>query len=71
MDKQINKISIKIPDDLSEIKNDFELIINKNEKIISNYLERHIYTSLISETNKTKLEELFIKNRKLILDTFS
>jgi hypothetical protein len=71
MDKQIKKISIKIPDDLSEIKNDFELIINKNEKIISNYLERHIYTSLISETNKTKIEELFIKNRKLILDTFS
>lgn len=71
MDKQIKKISIKIPDDLSEIKSDFELIINKNEKIISNYLERHIYTSLISETNKTKIEELFIKNRKLILDTFS
>lgn len=71
MDKQIKKISIKIPDDLSEIKNDFELIINKNEKIISNYLERHIYTSLISETNKTKIEELFIKNKKLILNTFS
>ena len=71
MDKQIKKISIKIPDYLSEMKPDIELIINKNETIISNYLERHIYTSLISETNKTKIEELFIKNRKLILDTFS
>ncbi len=71
MDKQIKKISIKIPDNLSEIKPDIELIINKNETIISKYLERHIYTSTISDINKKKIEELFIKNRNLILTIFS
>ena len=54
MDKQIKKISIKIPDHLSEMKPDIELIINKNETIISKYLERHIYTSTISDINKKK-----------------
>jgi len=71
MDKQIKNINIKIPTNLIEIKNDIELIINKNEIIISKYLERHIYTSTISDINKKKIEELFIKNRNLILTTFS
>lgn len=71
MDKQIKKINIKIPENLNEIQSDIELIINKNEIIISKYLERHIYTSTISEINKQKIEELFIKNRNLILSTFS
>lgn len=71
MDKQIKKINIKIPENLNEIKSDIELIINKNEIIISKYLERHIYTSTISEINKQKIEELFIKNRNLILNIFS
>ena len=71
MDKQIKKINIKIPENLNEIKSDIELIINKNEIIISKYLERHIYTSTISDINKKKIEELFIKNRNLILTTFS
>ena len=71
MDKQIKKINIKIPENLNEIQSDIELIINKNEIIISKYLERHIYTSTISEINKKKIEELFIKNRNLILNIFS
>jgi hypothetical protein len=71
MDKQIKKINIKIPENLNEIQSDIELIINKNEIIISKYLERHIYTSTISEINKQKIEELFIKNRNLILNIFS
>ena len=71
MDKKIKKINIKIPEKLSEIKTDIELIINKNETIISKYLERHIYTSTISDINKQKIEELFIKNRNIILTIFS
>ena len=71
MDKQIKKINIKIPENLNEIQSDIELIINKNEIIISKYLERHIYTSTISDINKQKIEELFIKNRNLILNIFS
>jgi hypothetical protein len=71
MDKQIKKINIKIPENLNEIQSDIELIINKNEIIISKYLERHIYTSTISDINKKKIEELFMKNRNIILTIFS
>jgi len=70
MDKQLKHINIKKPDNLNELRTDIEFIINKNETIISKYLERHIYTSTISEINKKKIEELFIKNRNLILNIF-
>lgn len=70
MDKQIKNINIKIPHNLNEIKPDIEFIINVNEKIIIKYLERHVYTSIITENNRKIIEELFIKNRKDILEHF-
>ena len=68
--KDINKINILIPTNLNEIKPDIEILINKNEQIITKYLERHIYTSSISDSNKQTLTTIFIKHRKTILDAF-
>jgi len=68
--KDINKINILIPTNLNELKPDIEILINKNEQIITKYLERHIYTAAISDSNKQTLATIFIKHRKTILDTF-
>ena len=68
--KDINKISILIPTHLNELKPDIEIIINKNEQIIKKYLERHIYTSAISYSDKQTLDTILAKHRKTILDEF-
>ena len=68
--KDINKISILIPTHLNELKPDIEIIINKNEQIIKKYLERHIYTSAISDSDKQTLDTILAKHRKTILDAF-
>lgn len=69
-DKELKIISCYIPNTLNEIKTDIEIIIKKNEDIIKNYLEKTIYTSSISDSNKEILDIIFSKNKKLILDTF-
>ena len=68
--KDIKQISILIPNNLNEIKADIEILINKEELIIKKYLERHIYTSIIADSDKIKLDNIFSKNRKLILNKF-
>ena len=68
--KDIKQISVLIPTHLNDLKPDIELLIDKKEQIIKTYLERHIYTSSMSDNDKEKLELLFAKHRKTILDTF-
>jgi hypothetical protein len=71
MDRDIKKISFYMPDNLNDLKTDIELIINEcNKTIQKKVLERHIYNSTISETEKKKLTLIFNKNKQLILDTF-
>jgi len=67
--KDLNNIHIKIPKTLDFIKNDVDTIINKDEKVIENYLERIVYTSPLSENTKIKLNTIFEKVRKDILST--
>jgi hypothetical protein len=66
--KDIKKISIKIPDNLNELEPDLNLIINTTNTVIYKYLEKQIYKSIISESNKEKLNIIFTKNKKLILE---
>jgi hypothetical protein len=71
MDKDIKHISFYIPNNLNELKPDVEFIINEcNKIIIKKVLENNIYTSKISDSDKEKINLLFNKNKKLILDTF-
>ena len=68
--KDLKNISLSIPTNLSDIKSDIELVINKTEKIIKQFLEKQIYTSTISDINKEQLNIIFIEKRKQILDIF-
>ena len=71
MDKDIKQLGFYIPNNLNEIKPDIELIINQCNKIImKKVLENNVYTSEISNYDKEKINLLFTKNKKLILDTF-
>ena len=67
-DKDLNNIHIKIPKTLDFIKNDVETIINKDEQVIENYLERIVYTSPLSEITKSQLHNIFEKVRKDIIN---
>ena len=67
--KDINNIHIKIPKTLDFIKKDLDIIINKNEEVIKNYLERIVYTSPLSENTKIQLDKIFEKVRKDIITT--
>lgn len=68
--KDVKKMSLKIPDNLNELKPDLNLIINTTNTVIHKYLEKQIYKSIISDSNKEKLNIIFTKNKQLILDTF-
>ena len=57
-------------DKLSSLPTDNIQLSQSEEQIIKTYLERHIYTSSMSDNDKEKLELLFAKHRKTILDTF-
>lgn len=65
--KDIKKISISIPTDLNEITKDLEILIHKNENIIKKYLEKNIYTSVITDIEKEKLDIIFTKIKTQIL----
>jgi hypothetical protein len=68
--KDLKHISLSIPTNLNDIKPDIELIINKTENVIKQFLEKQIYTSTISDINKEKLDIIFIEKKKEILDKF-
>ena len=71
MDKDIKQFGFYIPNNLNELKPDIEFIINECNKIImKKILENNIYTSKISDSDKEKINLLFAKNKKLILDAF-
>jgi len=67
--KNLKKININIPNNLNSIKPDIEKLINKNEIITTKYLERIIYTSDLSESIKTKLEQVLSESREFILSS--
>lgn len=53
------KTNIDIPPNFEDISNDIDVLLDKNEEAIREYISRYIYTSSIStETNK-QLDELF------------
>ena len=68
--KDIKMISLPIltTNTLLSIKNNIEIIINKDEEIIEKYLERIIYTSSLSINVKDKLDKIFKISRESILD---
>ena len=66
--KQIKKITVNIPDNLNELDPDLDLIINTTNTLITKYLEKQIYKSTLSYSNKEKINTLFSTNKKLILD---
>ena len=71
MDKDIKQFGFNIPNNLNEVKPDIEFIINECNKIImKKVLENNVYTSKISDSDKEKINLLFAKNKKLILDAF-
>ena len=68
--KDVKKINITIPNNLNELESDLNLILNTSNKMINNYLEKQIYKSTMSDSNKEKISIIFTKNKQLILDTF-
>ena len=71
MDKDIKNQGFYIPNNLNELKPDIEFIINECNKIImKKVLENNVYNSKISNSDKDKINLLFTKTTKLILDTF-
>jgi hypothetical protein len=67
--KELKKININIPNNLNELDSELELILNTSNKMINKYLEKQIYKSTISDSNKEKISIIFTKNKQLILDT--
>jgi len=68
MDKELKQVSINSPNSLPELSEDIELLISTLEKEQINYLVRHVYKSTLSDSIKKKLELIFSKNRKHILE---
>jgi hypothetical protein len=68
--KDVKRINLIIPDNFNELESDLNLILNTSNKMINNYLEKQIYKSTMSDSNKEKISIIFTKNKQLILDTF-
>lgn len=68
--KDLKNINIIVPTKINEIKPDLEIIMNTTTSIITKFLETQVYTSVISESDKIKLDAIFIKNKTIILDKF-
>jgi len=45
--------------DLSDIQINIKKLLDKNEEVIINYLERFIYTSNISENTKAEIQKIY------------
>jgi hypothetical protein len=67
--KDLKNINIIVPTKLNEIKPELEIIINTTSSIITKFLETQVYTSVVSESDKIKLDAIFIKNKTIILGT--
>ena len=58
---------INVINNFTEIQSNIKRLLEKNEEVIINYLERFIYTSTLSETTKNEIAEIFEKiDSKLI-----
>jgi len=65
--KNFKMKKINIINNFTEIQNNVKKLLEKNEEVIINYLERFIYTSTLSETTKNEITEIFEKiDSKLI-----
>jgi len=58
--KDVKKININIPDTLNELNSELELIMKTTNTIITKYLEKQIYKTSISDSNKEKINIIFI-----------
>ena len=66
--KDLKKVTINIPNNLNELEPELTLILNTTNTVINKYLEKQIYKSTISDSNKEKLHIIFTKNKQLILE---
>jgi hypothetical protein len=66
--KDVKNININIPNNLNELESELDLILNTSNKIINKYLEKQIFKSTISDSNKEKISIIFTKNKQLILE---
>jgi len=65
--KNFKMKKINIINNFTEIQNNVKKLLEKNEEVIINYLERFIYTSTLSETTKNEITDIFEKiDSKLI-----
>ena len=64
---KLKKINMSIPNNLNKIKNNIDIILNKDEEIIKTYLERIIYTSKLPNDVLIQLNKVFIDVRENIL----
>jgi len=67
-EKDLKKINIVIPNNLSSIKEDVSKILKINETIIKKYLERIIYTSTLTDEIEEKIDEVFLDTYNNIID---
>ena len=67
-EKDLKKINIVIPNNLSSIKEDVSKILKLNETIIKKYLERIIYTSTLTDEIEEKIDEVFLDTYNNIID---
>ena len=66
--KDVKKITINIPNNLNELEPELKLILKTTNTVINKYLEKQIYKSTITDSNKEKLNIIFTKNKQLILE---
>jgi len=70
-ENDLKKMSMIIPDTISSLDSDLNIIIKKNEDIIKRYIERVIYNSTLSYEIKIKLDEIFEEVREKFKLEFS
>jgi hypothetical protein len=66
--KDLKQINIKLPEKLTEYKDDVETLLKRNEAIIEKYLEDVVFVSSLTKETKQSLDMVFKKVRKNIMD---
>ena len=56
---KFTKKTIKLPDSYNELNSSIADLIRQDERIITKYIERTIFTSTISESTKLELQSIF------------